>query len=513
MVDSLAMRPFVLGALLCLTAAPVRGESDPGASRMLRQLDSREALQDSLESFFDSRVCTPLKQGRFTLPGDVAAPEVRLPTDPFVWISGCSVRALAFEPRPEGTTARLLLELDGVDREGARRSVRGEASATLSQPRRAAWRLEQVELAWRQEAVRPEPRFLEEAERAGLVLPPEADGEAAGIQASMSNGALAVRDFDGDGLVDVLVADPRALYLFRATAPLRYVRTRLAVSPPKGAWFSSLAAGDFDADGDPDVIVTTQTAWNAESRPAALRNDGKGRFTVVASRLPPANSHASLATDFDADGKLDLVFLHYPMKYGPDDFLAAKDGRPARFFRGKGDLTFQEVAPPRDERHRRWGLAAVAADLLGEGRPQVYVANDFGDNDLWRFDAQGTPRDVTDAHHLRDPGNGMSADVGDVNGDGRLDLYVANMFSKAGTRVLAAARVRPELKARLDKFAAGNTLYLSREDGGFDEVARARGVNRGLWAFGSIFLDADDDGRLDLAVANGYYSAPNRKDL
>ncbi len=121
---------------------------------------------------------------------------------------------------------------------------------------------------------------------------------------------------------------------------------------------------------------------------------------------------------------------------------------------------------------------------------------------------------MTDAHGLRDPGNGMSADVGDVNGDGRLDLYVANMFSKAGTRVLAAAaQVRPELKSRLDKFAAGNTLYLAREGGGFDEVAAARGVNRGLWAFGSILLDADDNGRLDVAVANGFYSAPNRKDL
>ncbi len=506
------MRWLVITLLLPLAGAATPGASDKSAA-VIRHLDSREELQDSLEAFFDSRLCTPIKQGRFALPEEAAAAEARLPTEGFISVASCSVRALAFEPGAESATARLLFELDGLDRESARRSVRGEASATLSRPGRKSWRLEQVKLDWRQEVVRPEPRFIEQAEGAGLVLPTEADGEKGGMQAAMSSGALAVRDFDADGLPDVLVADPRALYLFRATGPLHYERTRLKVKPPKGAWFSSLAAGDFDEDGDPDVIATTQTSWNAQSAPVALRNEA-GVFTPVPSKLPRANAHASLATDFDGDGKLDVVFIHYPMKAGPDDFLDAKDGRPARFFRGKGDLTFEEVLAPKGERHRRWGLAAVAADLLGEGRPQVYVANDFGDNDLWRFDAEGKPRDVTKAHGLDDPGNGMSADVGDVDGDGRLDLYIANMFSKAGTRVLAAATpVRPELKSRLDKFAAGNTLYMARAEGGFDEVARERGVNRGLWAFASIFLDADDDGRLDLAVANGFYSAKNRKDL
>lgn len=506
------MRFVALAALLSLTVSPAYGASEQGAYKVIHRLDTREALQDSLESFFDTRVCSPIKQGRFTFPEEVAAPGVRLPTETFVWISGCSARALAFEPTAQSATVRFLFELDGVNRDGARQSIRGEAAVTLSRPRPDAWRLETLEPAWKTESIRPEPRFVERAESAGLVIPPEADGEAAGMQAAMNSGALAVRDFDGDGLKEVLFADPRALYLFRGKTPLHYERTRLAVAPPKGAWFSSLAAGDFDADGDPDVIATTQTAWNADSVPVVLRNDA-GTLTAIPTKLPPANAHTSLVTDFDGDGKLDVVFLHYPMKFGPDNFLDAHDGRPARFFRGQGDFTFKEVTPPKSELRRRWGLAAVAADLLGEGRPQVYVANDFGDNDLWRFEAEGTPRDVTDAHGLRDPGNGMSADVGDVNGDGRLDLYVANMFSKAGTRVLAATQVDPKLKARLDKFAAGNTLYLARADGGFDEVARARGVNRGLWAFGAIFLDANDDGRLDLAVANGFYSAPNRKDL
>ncbi|MFL5351140.1 FG-GAP-like repeat-containing protein [Archangium sp.] len=503
------MKPLVLGLLLCVASVPALA-MDREQVRMLRQLNEREALQDSLEAYFDKQLCAPLKRGRFLWPKEVAAPGVHLPVEDFVSVENCSVRALGFEPRAKDASVRLLFELDGIGRDGARRTVRGEYPATFRRLPRSAWRLEHLDTSRAPTVtVRTEPRFREWTEAAGLSLPDESKRD----HSNMQNGSLAVRDFDGDGLPDILVANPSGLFLFHATAPLRYERSELALRPPAHTWFSSLAAGDFDADGDADVLVFFQTEELQGATPVLLRNDG-GTFTAVPSSLPRVNGHASVVSDLDGDGHLDVVLLYYSLSRPPDDQLDASDGRPPRFFLGQGDLSFREVAPPKAQRYGRWGLAAVAADLLGQGRPQVYVANDFGDNDLWSLEADGSPRDVTEAHDLRDPGNGMSADVGDLDGDGRLDLYVANMFSKAGTRVLAAARVTsPGLEARLDKFAAGNTLYLARDGGHFEEVALARNVNRGLWAWGSIFLDADDDGRLDLAVANGFYSAPNRKDL
>src|SRR5690606_22590676 len=128
--------------------------------------------------------------------------------------------------------------------------------------------------------------------------------------------------------------------------------------------------------------------------------------------------------------------------------------------------------------------------------------------DLYVFDDDGGARNVAKERGLDDPGNGMSADVADLDRDGRLDLYVANMFSKAGTRVLGNTVADAKSKAVLEKFARGNTLYVALDDGGFAERAAELGVNRGLWAFGSVMFDADDDGRLEVAVADGYYSHP-----
>ena len=191
--------------------------------------------------------------------------------------------------------------------------------------------------------------------------------------------------------------------------------------------------------------------------------------------------------------------------------LKAENGDPIVLLRGDGKLGFK--AWPQTGLTHRWSLAAMSVDLLGLGRPQLYVANDFGDKDLWRFEPDGGMTNLSPQYALEDPGNGMSVDVGDVDGDGRLDLYVANMFSKAGTRVLAGATTKPAVMARLQKFARGNSLYLSEADGGYTEAGESLGVNRGLWAYGSLLADLDDDGRLEVAVANGFFSHPKRKDL
>lgn len=472
---------------------------------MLDRVDAQEDLNDVLEEHFDA-VCGALKSGRRTLaPGltdEGAYPQLKS----IVWASACSLRALELKGTGARRAVRLLWEVEGRDASGARVSERGEADGEV-RLEKGKWRLASFVAATGATVRAAAPRFVERARESGLLMPPR---RGAQTSAELHAAGLTVRDVDGDGRPDVIALEANRAFLFRNTGPgLTFVR-ELLLEAPAALVLTSAIAGDFDADGDPDLVVTAfagAPSW-------LLRNDG-GRF-LEAGRIGPGGMfHSGIASDLDGDGHLDLALLSYRLTAAalPSDLLKAENGEPIVLLRGDGALGFSPWPIPKQTLTHRWSLAAVAGDLLGLGRPQLYVANDFGHKDLWRFEADGGIRNVAAEYGLEDPGNGMSADLGDLDGDGRLDLHVANMFSKAGTRVLAGAETSPELMGRLKKFARGNTTYLAQADGGFLEQGLQLGVNRGLWAYGSLMTDTDDDGRLEVVVANGFYSHPKRKDL
>ncbi|MEW5742631.1 MAG: VCBS repeat-containing protein [Myxococcota bacterium] len=463
-----------------------------GASPNVTQLDAQEKLNDALEARFDA-LCRTMKATGGLAPKEHAA-AVR--PRRLVWVKNCSFRALSLSGTGGTREARLLWELDGHAADGQRVTERGEASATLTRAK-AGWSITRFEDLTRAEVFRAAPRFTDVAAEAGLTFPTARVGH-------LLLGGLAVRDLDGDDTPDVVATDGADVVAFFQRAPLRFER-RVLLAGRQKMWTAGLAVADFDGDGDADLTV----AWNPG--PIELFRNEAGAFTAAGVLIGEGHWHSLVPADLDADGHLDLAALPYPLEAVPTRVLETTNGYPLALFRGEGGLRFSrwhaDFPFP-----KRWALAGVAADLLGQGRPQLYVANDYGSNDLWRFEADGGLTEVAAAVGVVDPGNGMSADVADFDGDGREDLYVANMFSKAGTRVLASTKgVSPTTLATLNKFAKGNTLYLAR-DGGFVEVAEAQGVNRGLWAFGSVFTDVDADGRLDVAVANGYLSHPNRRD-
>jgi hypothetical protein len=168
-----------------------------------------------------------------------------------------------------------------------------------------------------------------------------------------------------------------------------------------------------------------------------------------------------------------------------------------------------------DVNNRRFSLAAAWEDFDNDGDQDLYVANDFGRNNLYRNEG-GRFMDVAPQLQGEDRASGMSVSWGDVNRDGWMDLYVANMFSAAGRRIAPQEAFSPgssnEIRQALLRFARGNTLLL-QDEGRFRDESEELGVTMGRWAWSSMFADINSDGWDDLLVANGYITTPDPGDL
>jgi hypothetical protein len=140
------------------------------------------------------------------------------------------------------------------------------------------------------------------------------------------------------------------------------------------------------------------------------------------------------------------------------------------------------------------------------------VANDYAPDQLFRNDS-GSFLDVTSGSGINTLGFAMGASWGDYDGDGDQDLYVSNMYSKAGRRITEQI---PGLDDRMSAVAYGNFLYRNDGDGGMKRMSGADGkpipVHLAGWSWGGMFTDFDNDGFLDLYVSSGYYTPPPGQD-
>ena len=344
---------------------------------------------------------------------------------------------------------------------------------------------------------------------------------------------LSIADVNGDGLDDVYVCQPGGL------------PNRLLLHRPDGSVMDAAAAwgvdlldssqcalfADFDNDGDPDLVVAT-------AGPLAFF-ENTGRAFVPRLRLPPVlHVHGLAAADFDTDGDLDLYAVRYfpsaseggelavpvpqfDANNGGPNFLIRNDGPAA----GEGWRRFTDAtaATGLDAANRRFSYAAVWDDLNNDGLPDIYVANDFGRNNLFMQSRQadGSPRftDVADAAGLSSGAFGMSAATGDVNRDGWPDIHLGAMFSSAGSRITASDRFRPgvpdAIRERFRRLARGNALFLNKGTTplAFDDISVTAGITVGRWSWASLFADIDNDAWPDLLVANGFITGQIPDDL
>jgi hypothetical protein len=341
----------------------------------------------------------------------------------------------------------------------------------------------------------------------------------------------ALGDVNGDGLDDLYLCQagglPNRLFLQNPDGTLRD-----ATAESGTGWVESSRSAllvDLDNDGDQDLAVTTY------ARLVLAKNDGTGRFEVAAILETGIGAMGVSAADYDGDGDLDLYVCHYSagnMEFeagatvigagGQFVYHDANNGGRNRFFRndlaaGSGSWAFREVTREvgLDVNNKRFTLAASWEDFDNDGDQDLYVANDFGRNNLFRNEG-GHFTDIAATVQGEDRASGMSVSWGDVNRDGRMDLYIANMFSAAGNRIAKQEEFSPgstpDIRQALLRFARGNTLLL--QDGErFTDASDALGVTMGRWAWSSMFADINNDGWEDLLVANGYITTPDTGDL
>lgn len=301
-------------------------------------------------------------------------------------------------------------------------------------------------------------------------------------------------DFDNDGDADLMLG--------RSLVPSQYMvnedghfvdRTATLIDGGLPSLVTSVSAADYNGDGLLDVYLST---YAANMQNDELRDEGPPRKNpeasgVLSDFLPNETGNRLLEKINGRD------YQRHLNNYGPPNLLLVNKG--GRF----------EIAPQNEQvaiwRHT---YQASWSDFDQDGDPDLYLANDFAVNSLMRNDGDAGFVDVADDTGTTDIGFGMGASWGDYDNDGRPDLYVSNMFSKAGRRITGSLK---NIDDRFAMMARGNSLF--HNDGSrFQKVsgldAHSLQVEKAGWSWSGQFVDFDNDGWLDVHALSGYYSAP-----
>ncbi len=340
----------------------------------------------------------------------------------------------------------------------------------------------------------------------------------------MMGPGVALLDYDNDGDLDVYVLQGQMLgpgktvadsvippqmsplsdRLYRndleveadGSRTLRFTDVTMSSGLDVRSYGMGVATGDIDNDGWVDLYRTRR------GPDQMFRNNGDGSFTDVSTRAgtsQPRWSVSAAFVDYDRDGWLDLFVGNYVdhddtrecfsvlgvRDYcGPQGFMPVPD----RLYRNLGDGTFADVTG-KSQIAREYGRAmgVVAADADGDGWVDIYVANDMMENQLWLNARDGTFRNgaLLGGVALNQAGAveaGMGVDAGDVDNDGDEDLFLTHLVTQT------------------------NTLYINDGGGLFEDRSTMSGLgppSLPTTGFGTLFLDYDNDGWLDVFTANG----------
>jgi enediyne biosynthesis protein E4 len=318
-------------------------------------------------------------------------------------------------------------------------------------------------------------------------------------------------DYDNDGWMDIYLVNSGNCDFFTPNPPLRnalyhnnrdgtFTDVTEKAGLPGGGYGMGVAVGDYDGDGWPDLYLTQY------GRSILYHNNGNGTFTDVTERArvaAPGWGSSAVWFDYDNDGRLDLFVCHFvdfdksKNKFCGNEHTGeryycvptAYDPTSSWLFHNNGNGTFRDVSQESGIAKvmgKAWGV--VATDINNDGLMDLFVANDTVANFLFvnkgngKFEEAGIQTGVAYSQDGR-PRSGMGVDSADFDDDGRQDLFVTNVDQEM------------------------YSLYHNNGDLTFDDLAGPLGLGRAtrlMSGWGVKFFDYDNDGNIDLFVANGH---------
>ena len=323
-------------------------------------------------------------------------------------------------------------------------------------------------------------------------------------------------DFDNDGWIDIYLvnsgpcdfwnpAKPIGNALYKNNRDGTFTDVTAQAGVVGGTFGMGVAVGDFDNDGWPDMLVT------AYGKCILYKNNHDGTFSDITDKAgvaTPGWTTSAVWFDYDGDGRLDLFVCSFVDYSGSHKFECGDNklgkhyyciprvfkGTASFLYHNNGDGTFTDVTKGTDiEKSIGKGLGVVATDINNDGRMDLFVANDTvqnflyvnrgpGPNGTWKWEEIALQAEVAFSENGQ-PRSGMGVDAADIDNDGWQDLFVANVDQEMFS------------------------VYRNNKDETFRDMAHIQGVaqaTRLLSGWGLKYFDYDNDGELDLILANGH---------
>ena len=343
-----------------------------------------------------------------------------------------------------------------------------------------------------------------------------------------NGGGVAIGDLTGDGLPEVVLTSnqggPR-LYLNEGKFRFRDITEAAGIENRKGSWTTGVTIADVNGDGLLDIYICKAGPGDVASRANELwinqgvNKDGIPTFKDMATAYGVTDggySTQAVFFDYDADGKLDLFILRNSPRAA--NSLAIRNTRDvadpyggARLYHNDGghfsDVTAKAgIHSPT----MAFGLGVVASDVNNDGRPDLYVSNDFFERDyLYINKGDGTFSDAIDRQMPVISFFSMGLDAADLDNDGWPDVYTTDMLPeddyrlKTNSQFEGSQSYQSRVANGFHHQAMRNMLQRNNRDGTFSDIGQLAGVDRTDWSWSALIADFDLDGNKDVFVTNG----------